>query len=69
MLEIGIDDVELVEVELDMLGSEGGEMDEVDYKRLLRRASDEWSDDELSSIMMLDLDVHAPSPMPSPELW
>ena len=69
MLDIGLDDVERIDVDVEeLLGGKGGEVDEVEYKRLLRRASDEWSDAELNSILMLDLDVHAPSPRPSPEL-
>ena len=63
MLDIGLDDVERIHVEIEeLLGGQGGEIDEGEYQRLLRRASDEWSDAELSSIMMLDLDVHAPYP-------
>ena len=63
MLDIGLDDVERIHVEIEaLLGGQGGEIDEGEYQRLLRRASDEWSDADLSSIMVLDLDVHAPYP-------
>ena len=71
MLNIGLDDLERIGFEVkELLGGKGGEVDKVEYERLLRRASDEWSDAELNSILMLDFDVHAPwpSPMPSPEL-
>ena len=63
MLDIGLDDVERIHVEIEaLLGAQGGELDEGEYQRLLRRASDKWSDADLSSIMVLDLDVHAPYP-------
>ena len=69
MLDIGLDDVERIGFEVEeLLGGKGGEVDEVEYERRLHRASDEWSDAELNSILMLDLDVHAPSPRLSPEL-